>query len=169
MDLDTDPSCSWTTDLDMAFSGSLVQDVTMILEWQHRPLRLALGISMLPRQHGLRQQPRAQTSEWPLVATWAIDTRHGPGGSPGFDTTMALGDFTGSSCLPVSRHLHISSFTSLHNAQSTWLSFLSHLSTTYSIFPLSITYWLISLWCCSRYLDIFQSPLPGHGSMAGLL
>lgn len=124
MDLDTDRSCRWTIDQDMAFSSSPGQDVTMISggntghsNWFSLPVlspdnNMVSGSSLEHRhQNGLWWQHGPQTSIQTLVAV-SHKLRHGPGGNPGLHITMTSSDFTGSSYVPISHHCHISSSTS---------------------------------------------------------
>lgn len=127
--------------------------------------QIGSGISMVPRQqHGLRQRPRTQTSEWPLVATWATDTRHGPG----LDITMALSDFTGSSYLPVSRPFMspVLLLSTMHEALGLAFSPISlpHTPSFLSLYHI-LDHCSLGLEQVFGYLPV----TPGHEAMAGLL
>lgn len=75
MDIDTDPSCSWTTDTDMALSDTWGWNITYLwVEPQAIQISLSPGMSTASgHQHRLKHQPRPLISRWPLVATWAKD------------------------------------------------------------------------------------------------
>lgn len=64
---------------------------------------------------------------------------------------------TGSSCQPAPHHSHISSSTVLHSALPTQLHFLSHLSTTYSVFPISLSHICSFYGSYNRPLVVFCS------------
>lgn len=103
----------------------------------------------LRHQHGRRLQQRSGMSAWSLVVLLAIDIdpdlwccmatgldygRHPDmalNSSVGQDFTMASGGKAGYSHLAVPLHSPVSSSIFLHNAQTTLLLFLTHLSTIY--------------------------------------
>ena len=81
-------------------------------------------------QHGPWWQTRAETSAGPLVVAWTTDIDTNLYCYMAVDPGKASGGRAGYSHQAVSHHIGISSFTSLHNAQTVLLLFLSHLSTT---------------------------------------
>jgi hypothetical protein len=90
----------------------------------------------LGHQHVPRWQPRPGVSTWSLVATWTVDTYMASlaaqAGTPPWLYMSALA--TQNRLFPSTHtHTHPQVFgsTSLHNAQTIPLLFLSHLSTTY--------------------------------------
>lgn len=120
---------------------------------QDTQISMSHSVLMALRQlHGLRQQPRPLTSNWPLMATQAIDIITNPScgrathrditldGRPGLDITMALGGCRDSYYLPVLHCCYVFSSTSLHSAQVAQLHFLTHCSTAYSIIPMSLSH-----------------------------
>ena len=106
----------------------------------------------LKHQHSFRQQPRPQTSAWPLVETWTMDVGTDACCGRVMDADMALvaqwlrhhyglkcqhGPLT-TSC---SHICGVSSSVSLHTAQTILLLFLYHLSITYLLIVVVPTGW----------------------------
>lgn len=155
------------------FGGSLGYE----LRWQHKVLR-----PVWP-----------PTSVWPPAINMVIDIkmsfssntdhRHqckswlGVAKKPGMalgssmvsDITLNSGGWADSSFLPIPYHHCISQFRSLHSAQTTILCFLSHLPTSYAIFPISLSH-ICSQQCLQqdygKHLGIFPPATlgsQGHG------
>jgi hypothetical protein len=74
-------------------------------------------------------QDGSQTRDVYTVFSGNMSYRHW--GNMGWDFTIASGGGEGDSQQVIPLHPHISSFTSLHNAQMVWFLFASCLSTTY--------------------------------------
>lgn len=103
------------------------------------------------------KQPRPELSAWPLVVMWAmdmgtadpccfrtIDPDMALSSSADWDFTLASGDSAGYSHQTILHHPRLSTFSSLHNAQSfssspITLSYL--LAGFYSILPIEGKIW----------------------------
>lgn len=93
MDITEDSDCGRTMGPDVALSHSSGSDVTMAPGGStcHPNLYDPDGHMALKHQHGLKCQPRLQTSAWPSVATGATDINTEPGCCRAMVPDIALG------------------------------------------------------------------------------
>lgn len=81
-DLNTDSSCSRTTDPDIALGGSMNKDINHCLRWLYRSLKSTRppnGNMAYGYQDSFRQWPRLRTAICPFVVTQDKDINTAPG------------------------------------------------------------------------------------------